>query len=194
MQYFENDENLGHSYADFGYCFGSSTYTFRTDAGTFSHGHVDSGSALLMSAMKNLKGSFLDLGCGCGCIGIIMAKEYGLELVQSDVNERAATLAGYNREVNGVEGETVISDCYENLKGRKFDTIALNPPIHAGKDVMYRMYSEAPEHLNDGGRMYVVILKKHGADSTRKKLTEVFGNCEILCKQDGCFVFMCTKQ
>ena len=50
----------------------------------------------------------------------------------------------------------------------EFDTIALNPPIHAGKAVMYAMYEGAYAHLNAGGRFYVVIQKKHGLKARLK--------------------------
>ena len=191
MQYFENDENLAHEYLDFSYNFGRHTYKFRTDSGTFSHGHIDSETAFLMANMKGLSGDFLDLGCGCGCIGIIMAKEYGLNLTQVDVNRRVIDVANYNRAQNGLDGEALLSDCYEAVSGLKFDTIALNPPIHAGKEVMYRMYDEAPLHLKEGGRFFIVIQKKHGADSTFRHLQTVFSSVEKIAKDGGVFVICC---
>lgn len=190
-QYFDSDPSAAHEYTVFNYSFGSGSYRFRTDSGIFSRGHIDSESSLLMSVIPPLDGSLLDLGCGYGCIGIILASMYGLELTQADVSERALETAEYNRGLNGIKGESVLTDCFDGLEGRRFDTITLNPPIHAGKTVTYRMYDQAAEHLNEGGAFYVVTMKKHGAESTLKKLCEVFGSVETLYKKSGSYVFRC---
>jgi len=84
------------------------------------------------------------------------------------------------------------SDCFENISD-KFDTITLNPPIHAGKDVVFRMFEEAAAHLNPGGAFYAVMLEKHGAKSARRKLVEVFLACEALYHKKGAYVFCCRN-
>ncbi len=192
-QYFENDPNLQHEYSEFNYGFGTKIFRFRTDAGVFSRDHVDSESALLMSQITNAKGNLLDLGCGYGCIGIILASTHGLTLTQADINERALELATHNRAVNGVEGESVLSDCFDALGGRKFDIITLNPPIHAGKEILHRMYEGARDHLCEGGAFYIVIMKKHGAESTVKKLRTIYGTVDVIYKKSGSFVVKCMK-
>jgi 16S rRNA (guanine1207-N2)-methyltransferase len=58
---------------------------------------------------------------------------------------------------------------------------------------MERMYTEATEHLHVGGSLYVVIHKKHGAETTQKKLQELFRNCHTLYKKKGIFVFQATR-
>ncbi len=195
-QYFENDPALEHKTAEINYNFGQKRYTFTTDLGLFSRGHIDPESALLMSVIPPLSGTLLDLGCGYGPIGIILAGEYGLALTAVDCNERALELAAKNAKNNDVESETLLSDCYDSLSGRTFDTITLNPPIHAGKAVTYKMYEQSIEHLNPGGCFYVVTLKKHGAESTVKKLSEVYdgrGEVEIIYKKSGEYVIRCRR-
>jgi len=157
----------------------------------FSKGRVDAATDLLLRTLPPLKGSLLDLGCGYGCIGLVLAKAYGLKATQVDINPAAVRLTEKNCRLNGVSTDVRLSDRYENVPER-FDTILLNPPIHAGKDVTYRMYEEAPAHLNKGGKLYVVTLKKHGAESTIAKLAEVFGNCDALYKKKGYYVLCCT--
>ena len=166
------------------YSFAGIDFVFETNAGLFSKDHIDPASDILIRAVPRLSGSLLDLGCGYGCIGIVLAKAYSLRLTQADINEAALRLAGKNCEAAGVESVIIKSDCFENIPGL-FDTITLNPPIHAGKAVVYRMFEESAGHLPNGGRLFVVTLKKHGAESTRKKLLEVFGNCETIYKKKG---------
>ena len=55
------------------------------------------------------------------------------------------------------------------------------------------MYEGSFRHLNEGGGLYVVTLKKHGAESAVKKLCQVFGNCGELYKKKGVYVLCCEK-
>ncbi len=190
--YFKEDKTLKSDRQTLTAYYGPHEFSFVTDAGIFSKDHVDPATDILLRAVPPLSGSLLDLGCGYGVVGIVLARLYGLSLTQSDVNRAALRLTEENCRDNGIKSEIIESDCYENIPGR-FDAIALNPPIHAGKGVTYRMYEGAPAHLNSGGRLFVVTLKKHGAESTKKKLTEVFGSCETIYKKKGYCVFCCTK-
>src|SRR5690625_6855846 len=64
-------------------------YIFTTDDGVFSKNTVDFGSRLLIDQFEqpNLSGDFLDLGCGYGPIGIVLATKYkDRHIVMSDVN------------------------------------------------------------------------------------------------------------
>jgi 16S rRNA (guanine1207-N2)-methyltransferase len=142
--------------------------------------------------MPQIDGSLLDLGCGYGFIGIALAKKNEIALTQSDINSIALDYAKKNAKLNNVSATQIHSDCFEKISGT-FENITLNPPIHAGKQIMERMYEEAFEFLNKNGSLFVVIQKKHGAESSQKKLHEIFGNCKILHKKRGCFVFCCTK-
>jgi 16S rRNA (guanine1207-N2)-methyltransferase len=188
--YFIDDDTIKHDPRQFAYCFKNHEFTFITDSGVFSKSHIDKATEILLKAIPPLSGSLLDMGCGYGCIGIILAKVYSLRLTQADINRTAVELTKQNCRNNNVNSDVVLSNCFDNINGL-FDTITLNPPIHAGKAVTYKMYEDAAGFLNQNGRMYVVTLKKHGAESTEKKLTGVFGNCETLYKMKGIYVFRC---
>ena len=190
--YFIEDKNLKHELATVEYYFKENKFTFTTDAGLFSKDHIDPATEILLNAIPPLSGSLLDLGCGYGVIGIVLAKSYRLKLTQADVNGAAVALTVKNAKANGVVTQAVQSDCFESIPDT-FDTITLNPPIHAGKAVTYRMYEDSITHLNPGGKFYIVTLKKHGAESTEAKLESVYGNCETIYKKKGVYVFCCMK-
>lgn len=190
--YFIEDNSLQSNIQTFSYYFGAEKFEFISDTGMFSPGHVDDASSLLLHTMPKRSGSFLDLGCGYGVIGIVMGKVYDLEITMADLNGRALECARKNCETNQLAADIVKSDCFQNIS-RCFDTIALNPPIHAGKSVINEMYEGAYEHLNAAGTFYVVIQKKHGAESTIRKLIEIFDNCETLYKKKGYYVLACIK-
>lgn len=190
--YFIEDESLAPDIKTFDYYFADLRFTFTSNSGIFSPGHVDPASSLLIQALPPLQGSLLDMGCGYGPIGIVLAKAYGLALTLADVNGRALECARLNCDANGVTARVLQSNCFQGIGG-VFDQIAINPPIHAGKAVVYAMYQGSHAHLAPGGRLYVVIQQKHGAPSTVKKLVEIFGNCDTLYKKKGTWVLACTR-
>lgn len=191
-QYFTNDPSIKSEIRNFTYMFMDKQYRFISDNGLFSKEHVDYASSLLIQNVGHLTGSLLDMGCGCGTLGIVLAGAYKLSLTLCDVNERAVKYAEINAENNSVPAKCIVSDCFEKID-KSYDNIVINPPIHAGKQVIYRMYEDSFRFLNQGGRLIIVIQKKHGAESTKNKLIEVYGNCVILYKKKGFNIFECVK-
>jgi len=190
-QYFNFNDSLNRELKAVEYDFNGLKFTFKTHAGVFSKDHVDYATDILLNAIPPLSGSLLDLGCGYGVIGIVLAKAYGLELTSADVNPAAVELTRMNCELNGVKANVIESDCFDQLSTVNCQSsIVLNPPIHAGKSVTYKMYEDAAKYLKSDGRLYIVTLKKHGAESTITKLREVFGseNVRIIHKKSGIYV------
>ncbi|MCL2664990.1 MAG: methyltransferase [Defluviitaleaceae bacterium] len=178
----------------FFYVYGDNEYVFFTDSGIFSKSGMDANTDILLRSLAKEKpaGKFLDLGCGYGCVGIVLAKAFCLDVTQVDINPAAVALTIKNSLANNVKTKAVVSDGYSNIADF-FDAIALNPPIHAGKTAVHSLYSGSYDHLKDGGLFYVVINKKHGAESTKEKLIQVFANCESIYKKNGIRVFKCKK-
>ena len=190
--YFSQEELNKSNPQSFRYQFGSNTYTFTTDTGVFSVGKMDKATDILLNHIPPLAGTLLDMGCGYGCIGIVLAKEYGLEVTQADINPRAVRLTVENAAKSGINSKVVQSDQFSQIQ-ELFDAVVINPPIHAGKDVIFSMYEGAHRHLKPNGKLYIVIFKKHGAESTIKYLTELFGNCQVIYKKKGCYI-LCSRR
>ena len=113
---------------------------FETDAGVFSKGELDKGTELLLEALPPLHGAVLDLGCGWDALSQSLKKDNpALTLTLVDVNHRALALAEKNAAANGVSLEVLESDGFAALAGRRFDWVVTNPPIRAGKQVIYGM-------------------------------------------------------
>lgn len=168
---------------------------FVSDNGVFSKNHVDIATNFMLNVLinENITGKLLDLGCGYGTIGITLSKFFDIETTMLDINERALNLAQRNIKLNNVKNiKTIESDGFEKVE-EDFDVIVTNPPIRAGKSVIYKMYEDSYNHLKNGGVLYLVINKKHGAPSTKEYLTQLFGNCEILDKKTGFNVMKCVK-
>ncbi|REJ07058.1 class I SAM-dependent methyltransferase [Halobacillus trueperi] len=180
-----NFELLGHVFA------------FTTDHAVFSKKEVDFGSRLLIETFQEpgVQGDILDLGCGYGPIGLSLAKAHeGRHVFMVDVNERALGLAEKNAADNEVANITIReSDRLQGIEDQKFAAILTNPPIRAGKQVVHTMFEEAKEALLVEGELWVVIQKKQGAPSAKKKLEELFGNAEVMEKQKGYYILKAKK-
>lgn len=159
--------------------------TFITDAGVFSRDGLDRGTEALLEALPPLSGRVLDLGCGWGAVGVALGAKYPeLEIVMTDVNARAAALARRNLALNGVRATVVQGDGFESVEG-SFDAVVTNPPIRAGKAVVYGLFDAARARLRPGGALYAVIRKQQGAPSALKYLRETFARAEIIERSAG---------
>ena len=170
--------------------------SFISDNGVFSKNHVDFATDFLIKTIfDEVTGEILDVGCGYGVIGICLAMSPKVtSTTMLDINHRALDLARRNAQRNHAEHVQIIeSNGFEKINDL-YDTIITNPPIRAGKEVIYQMYQDAKDHLKQGGKLFLVINKKHGAPSTIRYLEEVYGNCEIVDKKAGFHVLMCIKE
>lgn len=177
-------------------------FQFVTDNGVFSKRTVDFGSRTLLSALEatskfeNLQGTVLDVGCGYGPIGLAIAKRYPqLKVEMVDVNHLALDLAKENAKSNEINNVDIFaSDIYAQVDKSDYQAIVSNPPIRAGKKIVHQILEGAFDHLQIGGTLTVVIQKKQGAPSAKKKMEEVFGNCEMIARNKGYQILQSQKE
>ena len=183
-QYFSNNDAFESEYKEIVCWCGTRSLSFITDRGVFSRNEIDDASLFLVRNIPVLRGEVLDLGCGYGFIGIYSAVRFpGIVLNMCDVNRRAVDLAINNLKRNDVAGKALISDGFQSFPSeQRFDYILFNPPIHAGRDVINSLFSESISRLRDGGALYTVMRKKHGAKSSIEFLSS-FARTQIINKQ-----------
>ena len=190
--YYTHTPNSEHEERHFTSVFMGKTLAFETDAGVFSKQHIDPGSEILCKSLPELHGRVLDMGCGWGAMTVMaLARFPALDVTMADVNERALDLAVRNVQKNGMQAKAVLSDGFERVEG-EFDAVMTNPPIRAGKAVIYRMFEDAKAHLAEGGRLFLVIRKQQGAPSAQKYLSTLFGQVELLARDAGYWILCCT--
>ena len=192
--YYTSAPTSEHEERRFNHVFAGKVLRFQTDAGVFSKQHIDPGSELLCKALPaDLSGRVLDMGCGWGAMTILtLAKCPGCEMTMADVNERALELAKENVAANRMQAKALISDGFASIEG-EFEAVITNPPIRAGKAVIYRMFEDAKAHLVDGGALYLVIRKQQGAPSALKFLKELYAKAEVIERDGGYWIIACTK-
>ena len=141
-------------------------------------------SMMLCKAVKELKGSFLEIGVGSGLSVVANAKaQKGKnEIVGVDVEKKAIENAKLNAKLNGVKVKLFLSDLFENVK-KRYDYIAFNPPylekgeerydraIHDNGEIK-RFVEEVPDYVE---KAFFLILSDNNSRFKEywKKLKEM---------------------
>ncbi len=164
---------------------------FYTASGLFSIKDVDKGSELLINKCiikDNWK--LLDLGCGYGIIGLsLLLTNSTLKLTFSDINERAIKLTNMNLKLHNLKAEAIQSNGFQKIK-EKFNSILLNPPQTAGKQLCFKLIEDSKQHLNKNGLLQIVARHNKGGKELSKKMKEVFNNVKDIAKASGYRIYI----
>lgn len=166
---------------------------FETKSGIFSRFGLDVGSKLLLETVKDTPANtILDLGGGCGVLGITLAKlnpHSKVYIVDSDI--RAVRLSEQNARLNEVHNiKAIVSDGVDDLPADlQFDLIVSNPPTHQSTEVLIQFIQGAFVKLASKGHAFFVVNRMQ---SVMTKMQEIFGNCEKVIRQQGYIVFKST--
>jgi SAM-dependent methyltransferase len=139
----------------------------------------------------------LDLGCGTGAGGVVLAKNSIChELVLSDINRSALQLASVNADGAGVQDvRATYSNLFDQLDG-EFDLIVANPPylndpLHRtyrhgggalGSDLSLRIALGAKDKLASGGSLllYTGSPIVAGVDHFKRGIERAFSGSGLL--------------
>ncbi|RLI47431.1 hypothetical protein DRO69_00650 [Candidatus Bathyarchaeota archaeon] len=135
----------------------------------------------------------LDMGTGCGILGILAAKR-ARRVVAVDVNPLAVRCAKMNAKLNGVaeKMELLQSDLFSAVKKKeKFDLIIFNAPYlpsemreeknwierawaggPTGRQLIDQFILQAPSYLKKGGRILLVQSTLSNLEETMQNLGE----------------------
>ena len=195
-QYFEENNKLIDEKKLITIKFKDKYYKVYTNNGVFSKEKLDYGTKLLIETItkQKLTGSILDLGCGYGIIGIILASNFpNIEVDMCDITSRAITLSQENTQNLNLTNTNIFkSDIYENIT-KKYNYIVTNPPIRAGKETLRKFLFGAKDHLKEDGELWFVMRKNHGVKSMIKELTDIY-KIEIIEKSKGFYIISCQPK
>jgi 16S rRNA (guanine1207-N2)-methyltransferase len=139
---------------------------FQFDVGhtIFSSFQVDEGTDLLLRQLEPVgpaPGQILDLGCGCGVIGICMARRYPeAQVVLADKDLLAVRYARHNAALNGVTNITVLGSIgLSDVPPGPYDLILSNIPAKIGDDAIEQEFILGPlARLRPGGEYWFVVV------------------------------------
>ena len=153
---------------------------FATTWGLFSPRAIDEGSRLLLDYLElEPDSNCLDLGCGYGVLGLVMAQRApdGHTLLV-DKDFVAVDYAEKNRRANRIDNASCqLSNGFDQVPPQQFDVIVSNIPAKVGKEMLYIYLFDALEYLRPGGSFYIVTIT--GLRQFFKRgFGEVFGHYE----------------
>lgn len=190
--YFTNEKDLKSNQKIHKVMIENKPFLFQTDHGVFSKKGLDFGSRLLIKNVIHLSfNKALDLGCGYGPIGLsLKAFNPKATIDMVDINERAINLAKANASLNKLKVHAFVSDGFNQIND-KYDLIVTNPPIRAGKKIIYGFFEDAKKHLLSNGNLFMVIQKKQGASSAMKFCQSIYSHVEVVDKKSGYLIIKC---
>ncbi|MHA1722720.1 MAG: HemK2/MTQ2 family protein methyltransferase [Candidatus Baldrarchaeia archaeon] len=160
---------------------------------------------LLADSLQVEKGDFvLDLGTGCGILGIIAAKK-AKKVVAIDISPIAVKCAKYNVKINGLAKNIniILGNLFQPLKKTKiFDLIVFNPPYlpkspydtnnwlsrawdggEKGRKIIDKFLEEFDNYLKHSGRLQLVQSSLSNPNLTIKKLKEKGFSIEVTARK-----------
>ena len=151
---------------------------FTSYPGCFCHRRPDEGGLSLAEVVsKELLGcgkalKILDMGCGCGLVGLLIAKRLGdgSDLVLVDSHARATEAAEFNAEKLGCAAEIILSDngTPARMDGT-FDVFVGNPPYYSDYRIADVFLETARRALRPGGICYSVCKNAAGLEPVQRK-------------------------
>lgn len=157
--------------------------------------HVDAGPSdfvmpagvttleLAHATIRNPSKRTLDLGTGCGVLGLLAAS-HSAEVIATDVNPRAVAFARFNARLNGIDNmECRTGSLFDPLAGERFDLIVSNPPFvisptrrflfrdagMRGDEFCRQLVRSVPSYLAEGGYCQLKANFAHQADEDWKE-------------------------
>lgn len=138
---------------------------FKFDLGEtlFSTFAIDHGTDIIIrSVAPGIKPKrILDLGCGYGPIGIVLASKFPeTEVLMIDRDLLAVRYAKQNVQKNNISNATVLGSVgMEVIFDQKFDLIVSNIPAKIGDEAITQEFLLEPfRHLNQNGELWIVVV------------------------------------
>ncbi|MCY0868828.1 MAG: methyltransferase [Desulfurococcus sp.] len=168
------------------------SFEFLSYTSLFSGSTIDEGTRLLLENIEVPEsGVVLDIGCGYGVIGIVIATlNPSLKVYMTDINPLAVKVARLNARRNRVEDRVVVleGDRYKPVEGLKFNAIYSNPPISAGMNIVEEIVLGAREHLTEDGFAQFVLAR--GGHSLANKARRVYSDVRVKSKKGYILLYL----
>jgi len=163
---------------------------------------------LAENLLVNKNDFVLDIGTGCGILGILAA-EKARSVIAIDINPYAVRCAKMNAKLNNIERKINVlrGDLFQPIReGEKFDVIFFNAPYlpsgseeektwiekawaggHGGRDLIDRFLLGAPNYLKVNGKILLVQSTLSDVDKTLQTLEKAGLQAKVIAKEKVAF-------
>lgn len=133
----------------------------------------NSDTIMLFNFISKLNGNVLDVGCGCGVLGLLLKRDFEkICLTMIDILEENVAIARKNALQNDIEADIFNVDFSKMSESNKFDYIVSNPPFY-----------------HDGAIKSENLHKKFSRYSSSLSLQNLVEKSYKLLKPNGVFIF-----
>ncbi len=170
-------------------------FHFTSTWGLFSPRNIDDGSRMLLDNMQiQPQDHCLDLGCGYGVLGMVMAKKASQGVTTLiDKDFVAVEYAKKNCQANQLNNcNILLSNGFSHIQNQQFHLIASNLPAKVGNEMLTLYMHDACTALHTGGHFYVVTITGLRRFIERM-FKDVFGNYKKLKQGKTYTVAVATK-
>jgi 16S rRNA (guanine1207-N2)-methyltransferase len=137
-------------------------FVFDVGITLFSTFAIDHGTDMLVRHMiLNNPKTILDIGCGYGPIGIILAKTNPkAQVTMLDADLLAVRYTNINIRKNDISNAIALGSVgMEQVLDKHFDLIVSNIPAKIGDEAITQEFIMTPyAHLNPGGELWIVVV------------------------------------
>jgi 16S rRNA (guanine1207-N2)-methyltransferase len=144
------------------YSFAGKEYAFDVGNTLFSTFDIDHGTDILIrSIISNNAKSILDIGCGYGPLGIILAKNNPqAKVTMVDRDLLAIRYTNFNIAKNNITNAIALGSLgVEAVKDKMFNLIVSNIPAKLGDDAIKQEFILDPyKQLNPNGEYWIVVV------------------------------------
>jgi 16S rRNA (guanine1207-N2)-methyltransferase len=138
------------------------SFAFDVAHTLFSSYQIDEGTDLFLRTINVVEPrTILDMGCGCGVIGVVLARRFPqAHVTMIDRDLLAVRYAGHNAKLNGVSNTTVLGSVgLEQVPDTPFDLIVSNIPAKIGDEAIEQEFLLGPlTRLRPGGDYWFVVV------------------------------------
>jgi 16S rRNA G1207 methylase RsmC len=129
----------------------------------FSSFQIDDGTDLLLRTLDiaATPRRIIDMGCGCGVIGVVLARLFPTaDVLAVDRDLLAVRYAQHNARLNGATNVRAIGSIgFESVPANQYDLIVSNVPAKIGDDAIDAEFIRAPlAHLAPTGAYWFVVV------------------------------------
>lgn len=179
----------------------NSSYIISNHANVFSRDSLDIGTRFLLQHLipKQAATDIIDLGCGNGVVGLMLADKLPQARI-SFVDESFMAIASARENFHAAFGQSrqaefVVGDCLSRFAADSADYIVCNPPFHQqhtiGDQIAWQMFQQAQQVLRPGGELRIIGNRHLNYHLSLKKL---FGNWHAVAGNNKFVILGAFKQ